>query len=196
MRVKTGRALGGLIIGILVTSGCATATSSKVAYIISEGPSTTSVLVQNADGGRPVRVSGLSGSISDITVSPNGQRLAYVTGGTTTGLEQVLVVDLDESNNVVGARRNFSDEMSTARSFSPKFLDDDHLLYLSETGGERVLVLVDLRSGGKQKISPVSGSIDTVARYDIEGKNALFFGFNKELRRRSEERRVGKECRL
>ncbi|MGH7409802.1 MAG: TolB family protein [Candidatus Methylomirabilis sp.] len=183
MSSRTARALGGLIIGMLVTSGCATPTLSKVAYIISEGPGATSVLVQNAEGGRPVRVSGLSGSISDIVVSPNGQRLAYVTGGTTTGLEQVLVVDLDDNNNIVGARRNFSDELPTARSFSPKFLDDDHLLYLSETGGERVLVLVDLRTGGKQKISPVSGSIDTVARYDIEGKYALFFGFNKEMRR-------------
>jgi len=183
MRGMTALALGGLIIGMLLTSGCATPTLSKVAYIISEGPGTTSVLVQNADGGRPVRVSGLSGSISDIAVSPNGRRLAYVTGGTTTGLDQVLVVDLDENNNIVGARRNYSDELPTARSFSPKFLDDDHLLYLSETGGERVLVLVDLRTGGKQKISPVSGSIDTVARYNIEGRDALFFGVNKEIRR-------------
>jgi hypothetical protein len=92
-------------------------------------------------------------------------------------------VELDEINNIVGARRNFSDEMPTARSFSPKFLDDDNLLYLSETGSERVLILVDLRTGGKQKISPVTGSIDIVARYNIEGKNALFFGMNKEMRR-------------
>jgi hypothetical protein len=95
----------------------------------------------------------------------------------------VLAVDLDELNNIVGARRNYSDELPTARSFSPKFLDDNSLLYISETGGERVLVLVDLRTGGKQKISPISGSIDTVARYTIEGKNALFFGLNKEIRR-------------
>ena len=183
MEYRKAFALGGLIIGVVFGSGCATTGVSKVAYIVSEGPGVSSVLVQNADGGRPVRVSGLSGSISDIAVSPNGQRLAYVTGGTTTGLEQVLVVDLDESNNIVGARRNFSDEMPNARSFSPKFLDDDNLLYLSETGGERVLVLVDLRTGGKQKISPVTGSIDIVARYNIEGKNALFFGMNKEMRR-------------
>jgi len=183
MRDRKARALGVLIIGALVGSGCATTGMSKVAYIVSEGPDTTAVLVQNADGSRPVRVSGLSGSISDIAVSPNGKRLAYIIGGTTTGFEQVLVVDLDESNNIVGARRNFSDELPTARSFSPKFLDDDHLLYLSETGGERILVLVDLRTGGKQKISPVSGSIDTVARYNIEGKDALFFGLNKEIRR-------------
>lgn len=183
MRDRKGRALCGLVAGMLLSSGCATTTMSKVAYIVSEGPGATTVLVQNADGGRPVRVSGLSGSISDIAVSPNGQRLAYVTGGTTTGLEQVLVVDLDENNNIVGPRRNFSDEMPTARSFSPKFLDDDNLLYISETAGEQVLVLVDLRTGGKQKISPISGSIDTVARYNIEGKNALFFGMNKEMRR-------------
>ncbi len=183
MRDRKGRALCGLVAGMLLSSGCATTTMSKVAYIVSEGPGATTVLVQNADGGRPVRVSGLSGSISDIAVSPNGQRLAYVTGGTTTGLEQVLVVDLDENNNIVGPRRNFSDEMPTARSFSPKFLDDDNLLYISETAGERVLVLVDLRTGGKQKISPISGSIDTVARYNIEGRNALFFGMNKEMRR-------------
>lgn len=183
MRYRKARALCGLMIGLLVSSGCATTGMSKVAYIVSEGPGVTSVLVQNADGGRPVRVSGLSGSITDIAVSPNGNRLAYVTGGTTTGLEQILVVDLDQINNIVGPRRNFSDELPTARSFSPKFLDDDNLLYLSETGGERVLILVDLRTGGKQKISPVAGSIDTVARYNIEGKNALFFGFNKEIRR-------------
>ncbi len=183
MRDSKGRALCGLVVGMLFSSGCATTTMSKVAYIVSEGPGATTVLVQNADGGRPVRVSGLSGSISDIAVSPNGQRLAYVTGGTTTGMEQVLVVDLDENNNIVGSRRNFSDEMPTARSFSPKFLDDDNLLYISETGGERVLVLVDLRTGGKQKISPITGSIDAVARYNIEGKNALFFGMNKEMRR-------------
>ncbi len=183
MKDRKALALCGVIIGTLFGSGCATTTMSKVAYIVSEGPGATMVLVQNADGGRPVRVSGLSGSISDIAVSPNGQRLAYVTGGTTTGLEQVLVVDLDENNNIVGARRNFSDEMPTARSFSPKFLDDDHLLYISETGGERVLILVDLRTGGKQKISPITGSIDAVARYNIEGKNALFFGMNKEMRR-------------
>jgi len=183
MRDRKGRALCGLVAGMLLSSGCATTTMSKVAYIVSEGPGATTVLVQNADGGRPVRVSGLSGSISDIAVSPNGQRLAYVTGGTTTGLEQILVVDLDENNNIVGPRRNFSDEMPTARSFSPKFLDDDNLLYISETAGERVLVLVDLRTGGKQKISPISGSIDTVARYNIEGRNALFFGMNKEMRR-------------
>ncbi len=182
MNDRKALALCGVIIGILFGSGCAT-TTSKVAYIVSEGPGMTSVLVQNADGGRPVRVSGLSGAISDIAVSPNGRRLAYVTGGTTTGLEQVLVVELDENNIIIGARRNFSDELPTARSFSPKFLDDDHLLYLSETGGERILVLVDLRTGGKQKISPVTGSIDTVARYNIEGKDALFFGFNKEMRR-------------
>ena len=89
-------ALSGFIIGVLFGSGCATTGTSKVAYIVSDGPGVNSVLVQNADGGRPVRVSGLSGSISDIAVSPNGQRLAYVTGGTTTGLEQVLVVELDE----------------------------------------------------------------------------------------------------
>ena len=183
MRNRKRRGLCGLIVGMLFTSGCATTTMSKVAYIVSEGPGATTVLVQNADGGRPVRVSGLSGSISDIAVSPNGQRLAYVTSGTTTGLEQVLVVDLDENNNIVGSRRNFSDEMPTAKSFSLKFLDDDSLLYLSETAGERVLVLVDLRTGGKQKISPITGSIDTVARYNIEGKNALFFGMNKEMRR-------------
>ncbi|MGH7370092.1 MAG: TolB family protein, partial [Candidatus Methylomirabilaceae bacterium] len=163
--------------------GCAPVTAPKVAYIISEGPGTASVLVQDTDGGRPVRVSGLTGPISDIATSPNGRRLAYVTGGTTTGLDQLLLVDLDEKNNVVGARRNVSDELPTARSFSPKFLDDDQLLFLSETGGERVLVLVDLLTGGKQKISPVTGSIDTVARYTIEGKKALFFGFNKEIRR-------------
>jgi hypothetical protein len=156
---------------------------SKVAYIVQDAPGMTSVLVQNADSTRPVRVPGLSGLISDVAVSPNGKRLAYVTGGTTTGLEQVLVVELDELNNIVGARRNFSDELSTARSFSPKFLDDDNLLYLSETGGERVLVLVDLRTGGKQKISSATGSIDIVARYNIEGRYALFFGFNKEIRR-------------
>jgi hypothetical protein len=176
------RALCGLIVGMLFSSGCAT-TMSKVAYIIQDAPGMTSVLVQNADSTRPVRVPGLSGLISDVAVSPNGKRLAYVTGGTTTGLEQVLVVELDELNNIVGARRNFSDELSTARSFSPKFLDDDNLLYLSETGGERVLVLVDLRTGGKQKISPATGSIDIVARYNIEGRYALFFGFNKEIRR-------------
>ena len=183
MNKSRARALSGLIVGMLFSSGCATTTMSKVAYIVSEGPGATSVLVQNQDSGRPVRVSGLSGSITDVAVSPNGQRLAYVTGGTTTGLEQVLVVELDELNNIVGARRNFSDELPTARSFSPKFLDDDHLLYLSETGGDRVLVLVDLRTGGKQKISPISGSIETVARYNIEGKDAIFFGLNKEMRR-------------
>jgi len=183
MKDRKAIALCGLIIGTLAIAGCATPTMSKVAYIVSEGPGAASVLVQNAEGGRPVRVSGLSGSISDIAVSPNGQRLAYVTGATTTGLEQVLVVDLDEVNNIVGPRRNFSDELPTARSFSPKFLDDNNLLYLSETAGDRVLVLVDLRTGGKQKISPVSGSIDTVARYTIEGKAALFFGLNKEIRR-------------
>jgi hypothetical protein len=177
------RALCGLIVGMLFSSGCATTGTSKVAYIVQDAPGMTSVLVQNADSTRPVRVPGLSGLISDVAVSPNGKRLAYVTGGTTTGLEQVLVVELDELNNIVGARRNFSDELSTARSFSPKFLDDDNLLYLSETGGERVLVLVDLRTGGKQKISPATGSIDIVARYNIEGRYALFFGFNKEIRR-------------
>ncbi len=183
MRDGKGRILCGLVVGMMFGSGCATTPMSKVAYVVSEGPGATTVLVQNADGGRPVRVSGLSGSISDIAVSPNGQRLAYVTSGTTTGLDQVLVVNLDENNNIIGARRNFSDEMPTARSFSPKFLDDDNLLYISETAGERVLVLVDLLTGGKQKISPISGSIDAVARYNIEGKNALFFGMNKEMRR-------------
>lgn len=183
MKDGRARALCGLVVGVLFSSGCATRSMSKVAYIVSEGPGTASVLVQNADGGRAVRVSGLAGAISDIAVSPNGQRLAYITGGTTTGLDQVLVVDLDENNNIVGARRNYSDELPTAKSFSPKFLDDNHLLYLSEAGGERVLVLVDLQAGGKQKISPVTGSIDTVARYTIDGKPALFFGFNKEIRR-------------
>ncbi len=183
MRRRKGRAIGGIVTAMLVSAGCAPVTAGKVAYIISEGPDTATVFVQNTDGGRPVRVSGLSGAITDIATSPNGRRLAYVTGATTTGLDQLLLVDLDENNNVVGARRNFSDELPTARSFSPKFLDDDQLLFLSETGGERVLVLADLRTGGKQKISPVTGSIDMVARYNIEGRNALFFGLNKEMRR-------------
>jgi hypothetical protein len=183
MSRNAARALGGLLIGALASAGCATTSVSKVAYIVSEGAGGSSVLVQNADGGRPVRVSGLSGSITDLAMSPSGRRLAYVTGATTTGLEQVLVVELDEANNVIGPRRNYSDELPTARSFSPKFLDDDHLLYLSETGGERILVLVNLRTGGKQKISPVTGSIDIVARYTIEGREALFFGFNREIRR-------------
>jgi hypothetical protein len=183
MSGRIARALTLISIGASIISGCATPIGSKVAYIVAEGPGASAVLVQNADGGKPVRVSGLSGSITDIALSPSGKRLAYVTGGTTTGLEQVMVVDLDENNNVIGARRNFSDELPTARSFSPKFLDDDHLLFLSETAGERVLVLVDLLTSGKQKISPVTGSIDTVARYTVEGKNALFFGLNKEIRR-------------
>lgn len=174
--------LCGFMAVLIFSAGCAT-TLSKVAYIVSEGQGTTSVLVQNADGSRPVRVPGLSGAISEIAMSPSGQRLAYVTGGTTTGLEQVFVADLDENNNIVGVRRNFSDELSTARSFSPKFLDDNRLLYLSESQGDRILVLVDLLTGGKQKISAVSGSIDTVIRYNIDGKDALFFGLNKEMRR-------------
>jgi hypothetical protein len=182
MRGRKYRAIGGIITTMLIGAGCA-GTVSKVAYVVSEGPGAASVIVQNTDGGSPVRVSGLSGPISDVATSANGRRLAYVTAGTTTGLEQLLLVDLDEKNNVVGPRRNFSDELPTARSFSPKFLDNDRLLFLSETGGERVLVLVDLLTGGKQKISPVSGSIDSVVRYTIEGKTALFFGLNKEIRR-------------
>lgn len=174
--------LCGLTAIIIFSAGCAT-TLSKVAYIVSEDQGTTSVLVQNADGSKPVRVPGLSGAISEIAMSSSGRRLAYVTGGTTTGLEQVFVADLDENNNIVGVRRNYSDELSTARSFSPKFLDDDHLLYLSESQGDRILVLVDLLTGGKQKISAISGSIETVIRYNIDGKDALFFGLNKEMRR-------------
>ena len=174
--------LCGFMAALIFSAGCAT-TMSKVAYIVSEDQGTSSVLVQNADGSRPVRVPGLSGAISEIAMSPSGQRLAYVTGGTTTGLEQVFVADLDEDNTIVGVRRNFSDELSTARSFSPKFLDDNRLLYLSESRGDRILVLVDLLTGGKQKISAVSGSIDTVIRYTIKGKDALFFGLNKEMRR-------------
>lgn len=173
--------LCGLVV-VIFAAGCATI-PSKVAYIVSEGQGATSVLVQNADGSRPVRVPGLSGAMSEIVMSPGGQRLAYVTGETTTGLDQIFVVDLDENNNIIGVRRNVSDELSSAGSFSPKFLDDDRLLYLSETRGDRTLVLVDLRTGGKQKISAISGSIDTVIRYNIDGKEALFFGLNKEIRR-------------
>ncbi len=182
MQARKVVTLCGFMAALIFSAGCAT-TPSKVAYIVSEGHGTTSVLVQNADGSRPVRVPGLSGVISEIAMSPSGQRLAYVTGGTTTGLDQVFVADLDENNNIVGVRRNFSDELPTARSFSPKFLDDNHLLYLSESQGDRILVLVDLLTGGKQKISAVSGSIDTVIRYNIEGKDVLFFGLNKEMRR-------------
>lgn len=182
MQARKVVTLCGFMTALIFSAGCAT-TLSKVAYIVSEGQGTTSVLVQNADGSRPVRVPGLSGAISEIAMSPSGQRLAYVTGGTTTGLEQVFVADLDENNNIVGVRRNFSDELPTARSFSPKFLDDNRLLYLSESHGDRILVLVDLLTGGKQKISAVSGSIDTVIRYNIDGKDVLFFGLNKEMRR-------------
>src|SRR5574337_753545 len=79
--------LCGLIAVIIFSAGCAT-TPSKVAYIVSEDQGATSVLVQNADGSKPVRVPGLSGAISEIAMSPSGRRLAYVTGGTTTGLDQ------------------------------------------------------------------------------------------------------------
>ncbi|MDE2059373.1 MAG: hypothetical protein KGL31_06770 [candidate division NC10 bacterium] len=182
MQTRKIYALCGFLAVMIFSAGCAT-TLSKVAYIASEGEGTTSVLVQNADGSRSVRVPGLSGAISEVALSPSGQRLAYVTGGTTTGLEQVFLVDLDENNNIVGVRRNVSDELPTARSFSPKFLDDNRLLYLSESRGDRILVLVDLLTGGKQKISAISGSIDTVIRYNTDGKDALFFGLNKEMRR-------------
>ena len=182
MKGRKGLAIGGIIAAMLIGAGCA-GSASKVAYVVSEGPGAASVLVQNTNLSRPVRVSGLSAAISDVALSPDGRRLAYVTGGTTTGLAQVLLVELDGNNNVVGPRRNFSDELPTARSFSPKFLDNDRLLFLSEIGGERVLVLVDLRSGGKQRISPVSGDIDSVVRYDVEGKKALFFAWGKEIRR-------------
>ncbi|MBZ0168729.1 Protein TolB [Candidatus Methylomirabilis lanthanidiphila] len=174
--------LCGFMAVMILSAGCAT-TPSKVAYIISDDQGTTSVLIQNADGSKSVRVPGLSGAISEVVMSPSGQRLAYVTGGTTGGLDQVFAIDLDENNNIIGVRRNVSDELPTARSFSPKFFDDDHLLYLSENQGSRVLVLADLRTGGKQKISAISGSIDTVVRYNVDSKNALFFGLNKELRR-------------
>lgn len=174
--------LWGLMAIMVFSAGCTT-TLSKVAYIVSEDKGTTSVLIQNADGSKPVRVPGLSGAISEAVMSPSGERLAYVTGGTGSGLDQVFVADLDENNTIIGVRRNISDELPTARSFSPKFLDDHHLLYLSESHGNRVLVLADLRTEGKQKISAISGSIDTVIRYHIEGKDALFFGLNKELRR-------------
>lgn len=182
MQAKKVCVLWGFMAIIIFSAGCAT-TLSKVTYVVSEGEGTTSVLIQNADGTKPVRIPGLSGAISDVALSPSGQRLAYVIGGTTTGLEQVFVVDLDENNNVIGVRRNVSDELPTAKSFSPKFLDDDRLLYLSESQSDRTLVLADLRTGGKQKISAISGAIDTVIRYHIEGKEALFFGLNKELRR-------------
>ncbi len=182
MQVSRIHTLCGFIVAMIFSAGCTT-TLSKVAYIISEDQGTTSVLVQNADGSRPVRIPGLSGAISEITLSPGGQRLAYVTGGTITGLEQVFVADLDEHNNIVGVRRNVSDELPTARSFSPKFLDDNRLLYLSESQGDRILVLVDLLTEGKQKISAVSGSIDTVIRYNIDDREVLFFGLNKEMRR-------------
>lgn len=182
MRISKVIALCGLIAVTTVSAGCAT-TPSKVAYIVSEDQDTTSVLVQNADGSQPVRVQGLSGAISEVVMSPNGRRLAYVTSRTTTGLDQVFVTELDENNNIVGVRRNVSDELPTARSMSPKFLDADRLLYLSESQGDRILVLADLLTGGKQKISAISGVIDTVIRYKVDGKDALFFGLNKELRR-------------
>ena len=182
MRARKIYTLCGLTAATIFSASCAT-TLPKVAYIVSEDQGATSVLIQNTDGSRAVRVPGLSGAISEVTMSSSGRRLAYVTGGTTTGLDQVFVADLDENNTIVGVRRNVSDELPTARSFSPKFLDDDHLLYLSESQGDRILVLVDLLTGGKQKISAVSGSIDTVIRYKVDGKDALFFGLNKELRR-------------
>jgi hypothetical protein len=182
MQARKLYTLCGLMAVIIFSAGCAT-TLSKVAYIVLEDHETTSILIQNTDGSKAVRVPGLSGAISEVVMSPSGRRLAYVTGGTTTGLEQVFVADLDENNTLIGVRRNVSDELSTAKSFSPKFLDDDHLLYLSESRGDRILVLVDLRTDGKQKISAISGSIDTVIRYNVDGKDALFFGLNKEMRR-------------
>ncbi|MDE2180955.1 MAG: hypothetical protein KGJ40_08935 [candidate division NC10 bacterium] len=182
MQARKLYTLCGLMAVIIFSAGCTT-TLSKVAYIVSEDHETTSILIQNTDGSKAVRVPGLSGAISEVVMSPSGRRLAYVTGGTTTGLEQVFVADLDENNTLIGVRRNVSDELSTAKSFSPKFLDDDHLLYLSESRGDRILVLVDLRTEGKQKISAISGSIDTVIRYNVDGKDALFFGLNKEMRR-------------
>ncbi len=182
MQARMVVALCGLMAVSTFSAGCAT-TLSKVAYIVSGDQGTTSVLVQNADGSKSVRVPGLSGTISEVAMSPSGQRLVYVTSGTATALDQVYVADLDENNNIVGSKRNVSDGLPTARSFSPKFLDDDHLLYLSENQGDRILVLADLLTGGKQKISAISGSIDTVIRYTIDGKNTLFFGLNKELRR-------------
>lgn len=181
MQARKIRLLYGLIAAIMFSVGCATA-PSKVAHVVSGGEGTTVILIQNADGSKQVRA-GLSGAISEVAVSPSGERLAYVTAGTAGALDQVFVADLDANNNMTGVIRNVSDELSTARSFSPKFLDADHLLYLSESQGERVLVLADLRTGGKQKISAISGSIDTVVRYNVNGKNALFFGLNKELRR-------------
>ncbi|MGB4781987.1 MAG: hypothetical protein WBH61_08155, partial [Candidatus Methylomirabilis sp.] len=84
MQARKVVTLCGFMTALIFSAGCAT-TLSKVAYIVSEGQGTTSVLVQNADGSRPVRVPGLSGAISEIAMSPSGQRLAYVTGGTTTG---------------------------------------------------------------------------------------------------------------
>ncbi|MBZ0160634.1 MAG: hypothetical protein K8G79_10950 [bacterium] len=182
MQARKVVALCGLMAVLIFNAGCAT-TMSKVAYIVSGDQGTTSVQVQNADGSKPVRVPDLSGTISEVAISPSGQRLVYVITGTTTALEQVYVADLDENNNITGSRRNVSDALPTARSFSPKFLDDDHLLYLSENQGDRILILADLLTGGKQKISAVSGSIDTVTRYKVDGKDALFFGLNKELRR-------------
>ena len=182
MQARKVYVLWGLMATMVFSAGCAT-TPSKVAYIVSEDQGTTSVLIQNADGSKPVRVPSLSGTISEVVMSPSGRRLAYVTAGTTSGLDQVFAADLDENNNITGVRRNVSDELPTARSFSPKFLDDDRLLYLSESQGDRVLVLVDVRTEGKQKISAISGAIDTVIRYKVDGKEALFFGLNKELRR-------------
>lgn len=182
MRARKVFTLCGFIAVVILAAGCAT-TPSKIAYVVSDDRGTPSVVIQNADGGKAVRLPSLSGAMSEIVMSPGGQRLAYVTGETTTGLDQIFVVDLDDNNNIIGVRRNVSDELSTAGSFSPKFLDDDRLLYLSETRGDRILVLVDLRTGGKQKISAISGSIDTVIRYNIDGNEALFFGLNKEIRR-------------
>ena len=99
MQARKVYVLWGLMATMVFSAGCAT-TPSKVAYIVSEDQGTTSVLIQNADGSKPVRVPSLSGTISEVVMSPSGRRLAYVTAGTTSGLDQVFAADLDENNNI------------------------------------------------------------------------------------------------
>lgn len=142
--------------------------SGKIAYVVESGVGknkTSRLIVSDVDGYNPTVLKQIKGTISSLTPSPDGKRIAYT--AQTVGYPVIFVADVTtkSSNILTPFRAN-----SFSASFSP---DGSRILFSSDKDGNPEIYVSSATGGSTQRLTnhPMA---DFAPSWSPDGKSFLF----------------------